>query len=253
MDSFYITLQSDSSMIHFPDNSITSFKNHYSEPIRLDNFFEVAMVECSYVHSRVLVDQGEIIGTCEDTGMQVKAQRLIFDVFDIVDTIKMFVAWRAKDAGKEYIHKDRGVMRFITSRANLEIERDAKTGLVKVVSCSGIRLTPRLKYMLGWADDKKGFAYNVFEPALRTQLYVYCDIIENQRVGGEVAPLLRKMTYVGEHDQVVTRNFPHLQYVNVAYTEFDKIWMYIRNETGQPPPFITGAFSCTLHFRRKRY
>lgn len=223
MDSFYITLQSDASMKHFPANSISSFKNHYGEPIRIDDGFEVALVECSYVHSSVLVDSGEYIGVCEDTGTKIKARRPIFDVFDLVDIIKMHVAWMAKNAGKEFMQKDRGVMHYSTSRANLELERDSKTGLVKVVTCSGIELLPRIKYMLGWSDDKNSFIYNVFEPALRTQLYVYCNIIENQRVGGELAPLLRKMTYVGKHDQIVTRNFPHLQYMDVAYTEFDTI------------------------------
>lgn len=240
-------------MKHFPDNAISSFRNHYAEPIRLDNTFEVAMVECSYVHSRVLVDQGGEIGTCEDTGEKIKALMPIFDVFEIVDTIKMFVAWRARNVGKEYVSKDRGVQYYTTSRANLELEKDKKNGLVRVRTCSGIELIPRLKYVLGWSEDKQAFIYSVFEPALRTQLYVYCNIIENQRVGGDVAPLLRKMTYVGNHDQIITRNFPHLQYVDVAYTEFDTIWMYIRHETGFPPAFVTGSFSCTLHFRRKRY
>src|SRR5882757_4099384 len=51
MDDFYVTLQSDSSSTHFPNNCITSFKNYFPEPIRLEHEkFEVALVECSYVH-----------------------------------------------------------------------------------------------------------------------------------------------------------------------------------------------------------
>jgi len=113
-------------MRHFPDNTISSFRNHYGEPIRIDNSFEVALVEYSYVHSAVLLDLGEVIGTCDDTGKLIKAQLPIFDAFEIADAIKSFVAWRAK---KVKTNQENGYRDFSTSSAHLELNTIRKMGL----------------------------------------------------------------------------------------------------------------------------
>ena len=51
MGDFYITLQSDSCIDFYPENTITSFRNNFPEPIWLDGKYEVALIDCIYHHS----------------------------------------------------------------------------------------------------------------------------------------------------------------------------------------------------------
>jgi hypothetical protein len=233
MEDFYITLESGSSMDFYPENTISSFKNKFGEPVRVEEDYEVCLVDCSYVHSSILVSRGEKIGETLDTKETVRAEWDIIDVFGIVKAIEN---WKYTTTNKPKIKVvvDNHFGPFLETFVNFEFET-------------------RLKHVFGWSSLRQDYTLGIFPPAERTHLLVYCSIIEGQRVGNEVVPLLRKMSYVGRHNQVVTRNFPHLQYLGLAYREFDTIWIYLKNESGRSPPFINGSFTCVLHFRRRRY
>ena len=87
----------------------------------------------------------------------------------------------------------------------------------------------------------------------KTQLYVYCNIIAPQRVGDQLAPLLRKFPFTGTHDEIISKSFNNPQYIDVASLSISNIHMWIRTEDGVPPPIKLGSFSATLHFRRKKF
>ena len=250
MDSFYITLQSDSSLEHFPSNTITSFRNHFGEPIRLDEHFEVALVECSYVHSSRIFAKGEFLGQIGDGEGRVEDLKAPVDLFSVED-IAIAVTEQKQTARHSYIRlgyesiepRPRGEGKKIASIHN--------TVKQVVLDTENFGPIPRLYHILGW--DGGWYGLEVFGPHRRTQLYIYCDIVQHQRIGHERAPLIRKMTYTGKHGELLTRSFSHLEYRDIAYNEFDRIWIYLRNESGEPPPLMCGSFSCTLHFRRRRY
>ena len=240
MGDFYITLQSDSSLDYFPNNTISNFKNHFSETVRLEDEFEVALVECSYVHSSLLVCKGDKIGDAIGLNRkgEIHAKRDLLDVADLEAELEQY------KNEVDPLHNDILIIyQEMYSMENVSFIKEVKN----------FKFTPRLENVLGWSNERKDYSLGIFPSATRTQLYVYCSIIEGQRVGSEVLPLLRKMSYVGKHNEIMTRSFSHLQYASVGYNEIDNIWIYIRNESGDPPPFTSGTFSCTLHFRRKRY
>lgn len=85
------------------------------------------------------------------------------------------------------------------------------------------------------------------------KMYIYMDAIENQHVGGMMAPLLRIADYKGEREKTTTQEFLHHHYVPLRNIVIDQIRMYIRTETSDYLPIEHGTFSATLHFRRKRY
>jgi hypothetical protein len=232
MSDFYLTLSSAASMDHFPDNTIASFKNSFGEPVRLEDGYEVALVECSYVHSGILLHQGDVIGKYMDTGTAVKTSRDIHHITELEAVLK------------EQENDEHPILLRLAHTTNGDV--------YYVHHATYMLYEPRVQNMLGWSKYHNSYHYKVFPQALRTQLYFYCNIVSPQRVGHEVVPLLRKMTYVGKHNEIITRNFPHLQYVDVAYNEFDTIWLYVRHENGDHPSFIAGTLDCTLHFRRKR-
>jgi len=87
----------------------------------------------------------------------------------------------------------------------------------------------------------------------KTRMFIYTDVVENQYVGHQMAPLLRISTYDGKDKHIKTVDFPHLQYIPVCKPYIEHILMYIRSESGEMLPFEHGTFSATLHFRRRRY
>ena len=85
------------------------------------------------------------------------------------------------------------------------------------------------------------------------KIYVYTDIIENQRVGDQVAPLLRITDYSGIQDRIEIKDFNHLQYIRLRHDDIESIRIYIKTETGEDLPLTFGTVTCTLHFREKRF
>lgn len=85
------------------------------------------------------------------------------------------------------------------------------------------------------------------------KMYIYVDIIENQFIGSQLAPLLRITDYRGQNATTTTQEFAHHHYVPLRNANLDQIHMYIRSESSDYLPIELGTFSATLHFRRKRF
>src|SRR5712675_2324361 len=63
-NNFPVHLNSDASMRHFPENSITNFRTKLAMTIPLEyNEWEVALTECSYMPSDIFIRKGDLIGT----------------------------------------------------------------------------------------------------------------------------------------------------------------------------------------------
>ena len=81
-------------------------------------------------------------------------------------------------------------------------------------------------------------------------LYVYSGIVEPRVVGDKIVPLVRIVPITGQHEEMVTTCFDHMQYIPVMSREFGTIETEIRDDTGRPVPFERGKVAVTLHFRR---
>jgi hypothetical protein len=225
MDSFYITLQSDSAPEHYPGNKITNFKNRFAVPLRLDRgVFEVALVECTYVHSNAFIKKGELIFTEGET--------------------------KKMTADKDYKTLN-DLQTFITKNIKNELKIENKT---VTSNHPNVTWSPKVANILGY-ENGKGYIHECFFNAGQTLMFVYCDIIDLQRIGNEMAPLLRRMIYSSDskEETITTREFTHLQYANIVPDEIDTIHMYIMSEIGEPIPLSVGSFSATLHIRRRRF
>ncbi len=80
-------------------------------------------------------------------------------------------------------------------------------------------------------------------------LYVYSSMDEPRVVGDKIVPLLRIVPITGQHGEMVTTRFEHVQYIPVMSREFGTIEREIRDDTGRPVPFERGKVTVTLHFR----
>jgi len=127
-----------------------------------------------------------------------------------------------------------------------------------------LKLTDQIKAILGVSEistcysslntlrEEKG----VFRPFFgygQQKMYIYVDIIENQFIGSQLAPLLRITDYKGQNATTTIQEFAHHHYVPLRNVNLDQIHMYIRSETSDFLPIELGTLSATLHFRRKRF
>jgi len=255
MGDFYITVQSDSSPNHYPTNTITTFRNHFATPVILNDPYQVALVECSYFHSSTLINKGELLGVWKDGIYQIEyhSQRDITSEGDLLAMFKEDFQLEIKivdDILIECSVKD--VPNFMGKNDTLMIKylehwTKQKEPKLEINWCSKIRA------ILGWDDQKQIYMHPISINSGQTNLYIYSDIVELQRVGGSLAPLLRKVPYKGFHMEHISHDFKHLHYLDISKSEFENILMYIRTESGGPPPLQVGSFSATLHFRPKSY
>nr|DAC81377.1 TPA_asm: penton [Orchesella springtail adintovirus] len=85
------------------------------------------------------------------------------------------------------------------------------------------------------------------------KIYVYTDCVKSQRIGDQIAPLLRMTGYTGGQEELVIKEFNNLQYLPLSKDFIDSIKVYLRTEVGEDLPLTFGTVTITLHFREKRF
>ena len=83
-------------------------------------------------------------------------------------------------------------------------------------------------------------------------IYVYCDLIERQRVGDAYVPLLRTLTVpIKPEDELVTETFHNVHYTGLERGTFETVEIQLVDHLGINIPFQTGDVIVKLHFKRK--
>ena len=85
-------------------------------------------------------------------------------------------------------------------------------------------------------------------------MYLYCDIIKPVLVGNTEAQLLRRVEIPNNltiGGQVVIK-YQNPYYVPLVRSEFDRIEIDIKDDTGRSIDFPFGSTCVTLHFRKKQ-
>lgn len=268
---FYLTLQSDSNPDFFK-NTITDFRNQLSPPIKLDGEYEVALVECTYVHSDVIVQKGEEI--CMYNLRKYKAQKDHTRIEDVVrelnikglDVVDGSIRDSSSPPPKTQEEIETEEWRWVEDEEPLanqvrkQTYRSFDQSIFSSISYNQptvvaqnntlqIKWEPKIAALIGYNDETDKYEHEVYSKTGITEMFIYCDVVHLQRVGGDMVPLLKKTAYVGEDRKPTTREFVHNQYRRVAKNEIDNIRMYIRTESGAPLPLRFGNFSATLHFK----
>ena len=131
-------------------------------------------------------------------------------------------------------------------------------GVIKFNETLGRMLGCGGEYVCPLNVDRKTFPYmcNVFN-SVPKYIYVYCNIIENQIVGGGKYPLLRRVN-IGDsvhddRDSTISRIYDRIFYVPLKSKEFNTIQITIRQDgSGDFAPFGSGIVSATLHFLKQK-
>ena len=82
-------------------------------------------------------------------------------------------------------------------------------------------------------------------------LYIYCDLIEWQRVGHRTYPLLRRVPIQSlRGDRYAYKEFLRPYYFRVSNPEFSQIHIWYCNDKGTVVKFERGVSCITLHFKK---
>lgn len=83
-------------------------------------------------------------------------------------------------------------------------------------------------------------------------IYVYCDLIERQRVGDAYVPLLRTLpTRTDVRGDLITETFDNIHYGDVALGTFETVEIQLVDRLGINMSFRRGDVIVKLHFKRK--
>ena len=245
LTQFYVTLPSNSSINFYPDNTLTSYTTRLVKQINLTGNWEVALTEIHYPFSWYNVTEKNNSFTFSERG-QVQTHARIshgfyFSVQDIVDAINAEMTE--------------------TGRRNIIITLDRITGRVKIELREGafIYFDDNLHRMLGLKNRAVNENLVGHLPVGVNggfyDMYVYCDIVENQLVGDASVSLPRivpvKTSGLTQGD-IISHSFNTPHYVPVKQKNFEVIQMDIRTDTGEKVAFQRGKVTTTLHFRRTR-
>lgn len=120
-----------------------------------------------------------------------------------------------------------------------------------------VQVSPQIAYICGFSTPLLSGVTVASDPfdirgGLST-LYVYCDIIVPQIVGGSRAHLLRDVHVNAKPGTVVQETFIDPHYLPILYKDINAIRIEVRGESGRLVPFRYGTVSAKLHFRKHRF
>jgi hypothetical protein len=121
----------------------------------------------------------------------------------------------------------------------------------RVQAILGLDIDPSKVYVSNAPETVEGTQKPIFDVGSR-KIYVYADCIQDQRVGDQMAPILRILDYTGKDNNLVIKSFNNPHYIKLSKDYVDSIRIYLKTEIGEDLPLIFGTTSATLHIREKR-
>lgn len=255
MESFYLTLPSNSSKSIFPENKLNSYKVKLPRLLPISQGkWEVGLSEIQFPKSWYnLTDAWMRVRTSQSSVPFCIPLKNGFynNIGELLDHMREKLS-----ADVRFPDKIRLTFDSISNRVILHILVNSdKTPI-------SISFSQNLINILGFAKSKSEgdfFSQGVFVdgPADINEgfsaLYVYTDVVENQFVGDYMVPLLKVVAFDNESKKRnVSVSFNRVQYLAVLDRRTDSIEVNIRRDNGESVPFQDGEVVITLHFRKIR-
>lgn len=247
--TFYLTLPSNSSMKHFPDNNASHFHTKLPRSFHLNSDYEVGLAEIMFPNSYLNISEGECtldFRTEADTALQhaVVEGGLYNSPVVLINTLNSMVR-------KKLGEKAKG----IKFRYNIP----SKRALV-VMSTVGaiVGLSEPLRNILNMEKQFYRGVRNVASKGAmdlnreHEAVYVYCDVVEERAVGDAMVPLLRTIPTVGRQDPVIHQIYEKPHFVRLSKHSFETVEILLTRDTGKELSFCQGKCVVTLEFRRRR-
>ena len=278
MTHFYLTLPSNSSQLHFPDNTLTEFTTKLASTIELTDEWEVGLAEIMFPRSwytipkdglKIEVDCSDCIDTALYKTDEEKARGYhtikIYLKGGYYNTMEELVQELNQAAARafNYTRVYGGNVKPLDPPA-FDYISHAKKIRITLIAGMYIEFPPELETILGLPSSQNPMG-NESTQTLSIEgdhscdlqagihaLYVYCDLLQFTHVGNIKAPLLRVVNSGGEAGDVVTRYYERPRYIPLQKKNFDSIQIIIRDDLGEKIHFENGKVLLTLHFRRAK-
>ena len=287
---FYVTLPSNSSHAYYGSQPTNAYRTRLHSQITLSpQEWEVGLAEFSYPRSWACLPNAtfEVWGPSTD-GQHASNHLGVFVVPDtrydspvhLINAINGVIGARVPTPPPP----PRGSSRSSDGENDIRLKVDVTaTGHCQIKLPKGymVMLSGELANPLGFGSEKKVFLSRgsrtewIVESArtrvyvtdkrvikspfvvkvdrLVSDLYLYADIVERQRVGDALVPLLRTVadtsTRTGE---IVTADFRQIHYLPLRIGSFESIDIKVTDTLGRPVRFLYGDITVKLHFRRKK-
>lgn len=246
-DSFFLTLPSNSSMIDFPDNTLTHFKVKLPHTIHLEGEYECGLVDIHYPRSWY-----NLLCTEEHPCRSIVKYKQEGEIYK-------------KNITAGYYGTIGELVRAVTPQANrmpyaeacrMEVMGRVEKIKFDVMDGFEIILDGPITRMLGF-DSNHEVIYGekaaplsyIVDPI--SQLFVYSDILSHEIIGDTRAPLLRVVNVGDSHGTNAFASYDNPHYKRVQTKVFDTIEILITDSNGKPIPFIRGNVILTLQLKKK--
>lgn len=243
LGSFYLTLPSNASKEMFPGNQISNFTTKLAKPIDLKGDWEVALTEIQYPHTWDTFENEDVRFTI--VRKKESAHDLTFppghydNIRDVVDAINKSIS-------------------NITEYNDLRLTYDARQRKVvfRNIQEYGILVRDKLARVLGLTPNvhhvgSMDKAFTDVHGGFYT-LFVYCDIIEHQRVGDSYVQLLRCVENTGKNNSMINIIYTKPDYITVSKQHFDTITIEVKDDQDKNVRFKVGKLIAKLHFRQRK-
>ncbi len=222
-----------------PNNTLAQYITNLPRRISLHGEWECGLTEIHYPHDWYNVRNARF--TVEHDGNVETDECFEDDYYDSPETL-------VEAINLDKVSRVTFSYDSVTQKVRAHLKRQTK-----------FRLYGDLSDILGFNNITSDADHSITLPAnsvvdLRRgfeSLYVYSSMVEPRVVGYKIVPLLRIVPITGQHGEMVTTRFEHVQYIPVMSREFGTIETEIRDDTGRPVPFERGKVTVTLHFRRR--
>jgi len=274
----YITLPSNTA--DFEDNKTSNFRVKLPNPIHLEGEWEMGLVEIQYPYSWNNIHGRTYLGNLENCILFLIRPDTIPIFIEIesgyYDTIHELIA--GIQIGIEKTKKEKLSLENPETPENKKMisqALDSESGFAIKYNQISKRVTVKLntevidhcifgrhiQYMLGFDTDRlESFSHprNIakYPPDLTagfTTLYLYCNLIQPQIVGGSLVPLLRTIP-IRQHKfgESVDREFLSPHYIRLRTNSFDTVEISIKNDSNELVGFNFGKVIAKIHLRKRK-
>lgn len=249
MTDFYLTLPSNASLDHYPNNAADHYYTDLPEEINLSGRrYEIGLSEIQFpkVNISQLYDGWiEFKSNRNEKSTRYTIQPGPFnDEVNLIHNLnKTLLPIHTNQPKKDWCYFNYNRMTrkvkvhipVLGSELKLSNEIASILGLNKVITGPGIY---------------EGFStVNVHR---NINVYIYCDLVEFRQVGDMKVPLLRIVPTLDKKKDIVYMYFGKPHYIPFGRNVFNTVEIALKTGTGTKPAFITGDTVVTLHCRPKR-
>ena len=258
MSDFYITLPSNSSLDHFPNNTRAQFRTKLPREIRLTGNWVVGLSDIMFPSSLALPSE-----TIEIIKISFVVEPSSYNEPRASMNKPFHTEVRNFQSPADLIaHINSKIPMDWEGKVHFKVDRNDFVNIA-IAPGYGLNMSKRLQSMLGFREDATFTDFNnsgvtehsIFAAAKCHMfqiytMYVYTDIIQPTIVGDKLAPLLDIIPVQGEANRMHAYRMEKPRYVplrqkSVAFPELE-----LMTDEGEPIPFTNGRVVVKLHFKR---